>query len=203
MENSTKDNHFSYLVIFAAVVVIFALIFVFLFLRNKGMNKNSSPGAGFTQNIVSSPTSMIVKTKKGGIVLKTSDGLTKKSLGQTFTVDAILASPETQLASFDMLINYDKSKLDLVKSQPGIDGFQLVIVQDSDGVAITAFKSPSSKLLHNIDQVKLLSLSFRPKAKGKMTVAVVKEKGKRTTKFIDRQTKIYYPEVGETEIEIN
>lgn len=202
MENTTnvepEESHISYGIIFGAVVIFFLGLCFFLYLIN---NPKSPPSAGSVK-MTASPTTTATRTKKGGLVLNTIDGENKKALGVVFDVNIVLDSPQAQITSFDMIVKFDKTKLSLVKSQADMADFSLVSVEDKEGVAIIAFKSPTAKTLHPLDKVTLLTLSFKSKAKGKTVISTVKEEGKRTTKFVDNSSRIFYPETGEIVIEI-
>ncbi len=198
-QNSPVRSHTPYLAIFAVVIIIFIGIFIFISLRNRNY---TFINATSTKIGASSPTSGVVRNKKGTLSVQVEDGATKKTLGQNFNVSIVLDSSRAQLASFDMILKYDKTKLSLVKNQAAIPGFSIVAVEDNEGMTITAFKAPSSKVLHNLNDIKLLNLTFKSITKGKTTVETVKEKGRRTTKFVDIETQVYYPEVGKVELEI-
>lgn len=196
-----KENHLPYVLIFLALIIVLIVPFLFIFLKDK-INR-PAPQSNSTKVSVSTPTPIVVHKKKGGLSLNVSGGSIKKTVGSDFTVDVVLDSPQAQITSFDMIFKFDKNKLEMINSQTTLAGFSLVSIEDTEGIVITAFKSPSSTVLHNLDQVSLLNLGFRAKEKGKTIMAVVKEKDKRTTKFVDGTSRVFYPEVDNIEIEIN
>ena len=194
-----QPSRVSYYLIIGAVVLVFGGILLFLFLRNKDGEKKTEINS--SENI-SLPARTTVKKKKGGLILKTTDGAVAKKMGEAFTVDVVLNQPQNQITSYDLILQFDKSKIDLVQTTPIIKGFSFVPIDDPDGVVISAFKAPNSKFIHNIDEVELLTVTFKPKVKGSVTIAVAKEKGKRSTKFVNNQSAVYYPEVSQIELSI-
>lgn len=194
--NKSSQN----ILIFVMVLLLLAGVFLFLFLNNNKEKKTNETNNNQI-NVSLAPT--IVKKKKGGLVLKLTDGLTKKTLGQSFIVDVILNAPNGQITSYDLVLNFDKKLVELIQTTPAMAGFSFVPIDQVDGVVITAFKTPGSKFMNNTDEVKLLTLTFQTKAKGSATISIIKEKEKKTTKFVDNQSKVYYPEVNQLEMEIN
>lgn len=196
-----KENHTPYALIFIALIIVLAAPFIFIFFRSK-LNQ-VAPQLNSTKVSEPTPTPTVIRKKKGGLTLNISGGSVKKTVGSEFTVETILNSPQSQITSFDMVFKFDKSKVELVGSQTTLEGFSLVSIEDTEGIVITAFKSPSSTILHDLDQIGLVNLIFRAKEKGKTVISIVKEKEKRTTKFVDSNSKVFYPETDEIEIEIN
>ncbi len=175
-----KSNTVYYL-LFGIVIMAFLAVGGILFFNKDKVLPNNS-GASISS----------VKITESPIVKKVFQGkLTLKSMGGG-VVEVWADAQGADIISYDVLISYDKNSTELLKTETSLSDFSTLNQDLVSGVAITGFRSPSSIINHNWQGIKILTLTF--KAKVKTTAQVVEQIGKRTSKFIDKQTKAYYPE---------
>lgn len=188
-----KNNNTIYYVIFGVVSLLFLAV-VAILLINKNKIKTSYPvGRNITTREEISP-SPLPKTIQGSLELKSIRGGVVEIWADTGGADVI---------SYDVLLSFAKTSVELVKTDSALSDFSIVTQELENGMAITGFRMPASTLNHNWRSTKLLTLSFKvnPTILGKATVEIMPLVGKRTSKFVDKQTKVYYPEGNKIEIQ--
>jgi len=180
-------------------VVLFAAII--LILRSQSKKTTSLPNIVTPTKKIISPSPVKVTTNNGSFTLKTSDGLLKKNLGESFTINVLADSKSTDIVGYDLLIDVDVSKVEIGNMDSILTDFSLYKTIIAGKISITGVKKLNSNSVNILNNQPILSLTLKPKVKGNSTISIVKERGREVTEMIDKTTKIYYPEVSSINIE--
>jgi len=181
------------------IISVIVLLLVIVVIRNP--LKKSSIITPTIPVKKASPTPVKKTTSAGSFTLKTSDGLLKKNLGESFTINVLADSKSADIVGYDLLIDVDASKIEIGSMDSILTDFSLYKTIIAGKISITGVKKLNSNSINVLNNQPIVSLTFKPKVKGNSTISIVKERGKEVTEMIDKSTKIYYPEISSINIE--
>lgn len=130
------------------------------------------------------------------------------SEAQTTTVGAptkatIFANTEGKdLVGYDLLFSAPSDKMSSVKATSLLPDFQVFVKENAGYVTITGIRglaSTSSQILANTP---LVEVSFVPKASGNLELSILQSMQNELTKFVDTETKLFYPNVASTSVDV-
>lgn len=127
---------------------------------------------------------------------------TAHSVDETFTVQLTANSQGADVNGYDILLPYDKSSLEIVEVKSLVDTFQTYQFDRGDYYAITGIKLLSAQGPAVFANQPILEFTLKGKKPGKYTLAVMPEKGKETSKFVDKDVKIIKPQFQPIIVEI-
>lgn len=199
MDNINGNNK-----VFIYLLVVFFAVFVgsglFLMMSNK---KNvTSVTTAATSSV--QPTSVIVPTvAMTQSYLNLKNNSTVNKLADEVSLSLMANSNNSNVAAFDVLINFDPSAFDFVSAVSADPNFKVYPFLKGGELSLTAAQTDSSKTSGIFADVKVVNLVFKPKKIGQSTFKVAPSIGKETTKFVNDKTEVIYPSVNEISVVVN
>lgn len=197
MEEQTNSIKKAVLVIIAIVIII--VIFVVI---QKSVKKTNPLTVIPTSSPISNPSPAKNIINSGSFNLKIADGAVKKESGKEFTVDVLADSNGKDVVGYDIILQFDSTRLDFIKSESKINDFTIYKNNDTGKISFTGVKKIASNSTNILSGKSLVTLTFKAKAQGHASISIIKERQKEVTQFIDGQTQIYYPKVNSINLEI-
>jgi hypothetical protein len=181
-------------------LLIFFLGNLFLIFFNKNQSQKSVEKEIST--VENKETQLTNSEKTAQVYLKTE----KQVFASTdeIKIDVYAFSDKKDVLAYDLVIFYDKEGLDILKYQSENANFDVFGTKDekSGKLFLTFGKKLQSKEPTILDNDKSASLVFKPKKTGNFFVKVVDKFNKETTKFVDINNNILYPETNEIYVNI-
>jgi hypothetical protein len=190
------------ILIFAGLffLLIFFLGNLFLIFFNKNQSQKSVEKEISTVENKESQLTNSEKTTQ--VYLKTE----KQVFASTdeIKIDVYAFSDKKDVLAYDLVIFYDKEGLDILKYQSENANFDVFGTKDEKNgkLFLTFGKKLQSKEPTILDNDKIASLVFKSKKTGNFFVKVIDKFNKETTKFVDINNNILYPETNEIYVNI-
>jgi hypothetical protein len=197
--NVNNSNHkLPLYLIFGGITLL--LMVVLLVWRNK-QSTLTPPWAVTTENKLTTPTP-IVHSVFGSLTISSKTGSNIFSLGQPITLVVSGDSQGKDVVGYDVLFQYPSSDFSFVSKTSATTDFQAYSFVKDNQVSITGAKGINVKTATVFNKMNLVEITFQPKTAGKFTFTIKRNLGKETSKFVDSNTKVYYPSGNSVVIEV-
>lgn len=195
----THTPHTKIMLLVLAVILFIASIAGYAISQSM---QNKKTAAGFSQSVISptiTPT-LIPYPKNGTFTLKASSQSLK--VGETFSVDLIATSGKASVAGYDVLLSYDKSALDRQSVQNFEESFRIYTYDRTpDRTSLSATKNIQITTPVIFSNTTLLRLTFVAKKAGMFTLSL-KPVGAESSKMVDDEANVTYPDLSDISLEI-
>jgi hypothetical protein len=183
------------------VVVALVGIAIFAMARNA---PNSAAGAGGNGNGPSAqqPERVIPTIDVTQPNLSFAAAAPQVQVGQEVTVSVNANSQGADINGYDLLFAYDKDLFEIVDAKSALDTFQIYQFDRGEYYAITGIKLLNVKEATPFAGGSILEMKIKPKKAGTIYLEVIPERGKETSKFVDKDVKIVKPQLQPIKLEI-
>lgn len=188
-------------------LIFIFVIFFFLIVKQGWLSKNLNKSAFDQRATVQDQTKLIkeestVTNKTGRFDLSFDQEKNKFAVDEEIGIILTVDSDGKIITAYDALINYQKEAFNLVSSESLISDFDFFKFEKNNFLAITSVKKINSQTETVFANKKTLSLKFKPKKRGRFDFIIVSSNGKEKTQFVDKNSKIYYPQTNKITVEI-
>lgn len=111
-------------------------------------------------------------------------------------------SQGADIYGYDLLFPYDKNLFEITQVKSLVEGFDIVRHDRGDYYAITGFKIPSQTNPTPFNDTDIIELTVVAKRPGTVYIELMPERGKETSKFVDKDIKIIQPQIQPIKLEI-
>lgn len=170
--------------IIIALLVLIAVTGFLLYL--KGSQKRVTTTEGITPSVV--PTE---RPATGMFELTASE--TEPTVGQPTKVTVRASSDGKDVVGYDVILPLSPTEIKDVSVKSLVPDFQIFTNENEDYLAVTGIKGLTSKNVNVLSETPLIEITFTPLKAGTLSVFLFEEKGREVTKFVDTDTKLYYP----------
>jgi len=121
----------------------------------------------------------------------------------TLTKATILANTDGKdLVGYDLLFSVPADKMGSVKATSLLPDFQVFVKENAGYVTITGIRGLASTSSQILAETPLVEVSFVPKVSGNLELSVLSSMQNELTKFVDTETKLFYPNVSSTGVDV-
>ncbi len=187
------------LIVAAMVAIIFLLLLVALIFKKKVTTPKSAQSTPSVTKII--PT---VKPKQGSMTLKKATGENSivAKLNATTNLTISLDSMGFDMVGYDVIVSYDPQQLEIVQATSLLPEFTLFKIKRESYMVLTGAKKPSATAQTVLTNKDIINVTIKPKITGTVSLNIMTEQGKETTKFVDNATVVHYPQVNSINIEV-
>lgn len=186
-EQIPKDqNKTSIAIAVGGLIVLFILLAVFISRKQLQKTAVLQPTPQ-EQKVV--PT---IKPKQGSITLK-------KATASNLTIS--LDSMGFDVVGYDVILTYDPQQLEIVQASSLLPEFTLFKIKRENYMVLTGAKKLSATAQTVLTNKDVINVTVKPKISGTISLNIMTQQGKETTKFVDDKSAIHYPQVGSINIE--
>lgn len=189
--------------VIVGLIVLIIIIGVVYTLVRRGQDSASATegqnGAPSTQPEKVIPT---LDATKPALSFTSVDNMASYKVGDEITVRIKANSQGADVNGYDLLFPYDKSMFDILSTKSAIDTFQIFAHDREDYYAVTGLKLLSVTDPTPFTDTEILEMKIKPKKAGVIYLEVLPERGKETSKFVDKDIKIIQPQIQPIKLEI-
>lgn len=183
---------FKYSFILIFLLVLFSV--VYLTQQKKSLEQEKSAASTKATQDSSKKTTMFLS-----FLYKSDQRFQKEKAIDTYVV---INSVGKEVVGFDALIQYDKTAFDFVDAISLMPDFKVKSLTRDTHVAITGILAPQSNTKPVLSDTAILKLSFMPKKAGIYNFSILPKVGQETTDIVDSKSRVEYPRVNMTTVEI-
>lgn len=200
MEPTETHTPHTKLMLFILAIILLAASVAGYFMSQNMQNKKTAAGFAKTDTSPTVTPTLISYPKNGTFTLKPS--VTSLKVGDTFSVDLIATSGEKPVAGYDVVLTYDKTALDRQSVQNFADTFRIYTYdRTTDRTSISATKNIQVTESITFSNTPLLRFTFVATKSGSYTVSL-KPVGAESSKMVDDEANVTYPEISDISLEI-
>lgn len=128
------------------------------------------------------------------------DNKTNYMVGVPFTVTVNADSNGRGVVAFDTVLQYDTTALTLSSFSSTVNGFTATSDEKDGYLYITSSTSPQVAVTPVFKDSSVLTITLVPKKAGNFTIGILDKVDNSSTKFIDNNTRIYWPSIGSVNV---
>lgn len=195
----THTPHTKFMLFVLAIVLFGASVTGYIISQNM---QNKKTASGFTrQNMSPTITPTLIPYPKNGVfTLKPS--AQSMRVGETFSIDLIATSGKMPVAGYDVVLTYDKSAFNRQSVQNLEEAFRIYTYdRTADRTSISATKNIQVTAPITFADSPLLRFTFVAKKAGNFTVSL-KPVGAESSKMVDDEANVTYPDLSDISLEI-
>lgn len=170
--------------IIIALLVLIAVTGVLLYL--KGSQTKVTNTEGVAPSIV--PTE---RPTTGMFELTAAE--TELVVGKPTKVTVVANSEGKDVVGYDVILPLSPAEISNVSVKSLVPDFQIFTNESEEYLAVTGIKGLTSKNVNVLSETPLIEITFTPLKAGTLSMFLFEEKGREVTKFVDTDTKLYYP----------
>lgn len=204
MDSSDSHNRL-YLGIFIAVILALGGIGLLLVLnmkKNQLLTVNSPQSTVNRLPSTDTSPSPLPKPIAGSFMLQVQGGKSEGTVGKPLVLVLLADSNNADITGYDALLQFDVKNFEVSDVHSIVTDFGLMQYVKEGNLIITGIKNIGTPTAHIWKNQEIATVSLVPKTKGSYTFSLVKDVGKRTTKFVDINTKLIYPETGSVTVTV-
>lgn len=200
MEPTETHTPHTKAMLFALAALLLVASVVGYGLSQNMQNKKTAAGFAKTDTSPTVTPTLIPYPKNGSFTLKTTTSVVK--LGESFSVDLVATSGEKPVAGYDVVLSYDKSALDRQSVQNFVDAFRIYTYDRTpDRTSISATKNIQVNDQVIFSNTPLLRFTFVATKTGTFSLSL-KPVGAESSKMVDDEANVTYPELSDLSLEI-
>lgn len=123
-------------------------------------------------------------------------------VNQEITVRIKANSLGGDIYGYDLLFPYDKTMFEIVETKSALDSFQIFSHDREDYYAVTGLKLLSVTTPVIFEDTEILEMTIKPLKAGTIYLEVLAERGKETSKFVDKDSKVIQPQIQPIKLDI-
>ncbi len=182
------------------LVFIAGLLYMVMNRNNSGNSANS----GQQGTPVQQPEKIIptLDMTKPALSFNSAAGTTGLRANTEIKVNIKGNSQGADIYGYDLLFPYDKNLFEITQVKSLVEGFDIVRHDRGDYYAITGFKIPSQTNPTPFNDTEIIELTVVAKRPGTIYIELMPERGKESSKFVDKDIKIIQPQIQPIKLEI-
>ena len=191
-------------VIAGAIILVLILgIIGFVMSRNASSTNSANPNGTIPQagsgQMKVIPTLDAAKPALSFVSVSDPSGY---KVGDEITFQIKANSQGADVNGYDLLFPYDKDSIEILETKTAIDTFQIFAHDRNDYYAVTGLKLLSVTAATPFNDTPILEMKVKAKKAGTYYLEILPERGKETSKFVDKDIKIIQPQIQPVKLEI-